>query len=110
MSEWRTMPGIVADAAASYGERPAIRQGDVEISFTELDRIRRRSAAAFVAAGLKHGDRIAIWAPNIWEWVVALLGLQRTGAALVPLNTRYKGAEAADILRRSGARAPIPPI
>ena len=89
------MPGIVADAAASYGDRTAIRQGDVEISFTELDRIRRRSAAAFVAAGLKHGDRIAIWAPNIFEWIFAATGAQSLGIVLVPINTRWKGPEVA---------------
>ena len=63
-----------------------------------------RSAAAVIAAGVQRGDRVAIWAPNCWEWIVALLGLQSAGAVLVPLNTRYKGAEAADILRRSNAR------
>jgi HIP---CoA ligase len=47
---------------------------------------------------------VAIWAPNIAEWVVALFGLHRAGAVLVPLNTRYKGTEAAYILGRSGAR------
>src|SRR5690606_34839315 len=46
----------------------------------------------------------AIWAPNCWEWVVALFGLQSAGAVLVPLNTRYKGIEVAHILRRSRAR------
>jgi acyl-CoA synthetase (AMP-forming)/AMP-acid ligase II len=61
-------------------------------------------AAAVVAAGVQRGDRVAIWAPNCWEWIVALLGLQSAGAVLVPLNTRYKGVEAADILRRSNAR------
>ncbi|MFN7148800.1 MAG: FadD3 family acyl-CoA ligase [Microthrixaceae bacterium] len=61
-------------------------------------------AAAVIAAGIEPGDRVAIWAPNCWEWIVALLGLQSAGAVLVPLNTRYKGAEAADILRRSNAR------
>jgi acyl-CoA synthetase (AMP-forming)/AMP-acid ligase II len=47
---------------------------------------------------------VAIWAPNCAEWVVALLGLQSVGAVLVPLNTRYKGVEAADILGAAGPR------
>ncbi|MBV9412252.1 MAG: fatty acid--CoA ligase family protein, partial [Acidimicrobiia bacterium] len=50
------------------------------------------------------GDRVAIWAPNTWEWVVALGGLHSAGAVLVPLNTRFKGQEAAYILQKSGAR------
>ena len=64
-------------------------------------------AAALIATGIEPGDRVAIWAPNCWEWVVALLGLQSAGAALVPLNTRYKGVEAADILRRSRCPGPV---
>jgi acyl-CoA synthetase (AMP-forming)/AMP-acid ligase II len=68
-----------------------------------LDRV-NKLAAALISEGVQQGDRIAIWAPNCWEWIVALLGLQSAGAVLVPLNTRYKGLEAADILRRSHAR------
>jgi acyl-CoA synthetase (AMP-forming)/AMP-acid ligase II len=50
------------------------------------------------------GDRVAIWAPNSAAWVQAVLGLWQAGAVLVPINTRFKGREAADVLRRSGAR------
>ena len=48
---------------------------------------------------------MAIWAPNSVEWIVAVLGLSLAGAVLVPINTRFKGGEAADILSRSRARA-----
>ena len=47
---------------------------------------------------------MGIWSPNCAEWVIAALGAVGAGALLVPLNTRFKGAEAAYILRRSGAR------
>ena len=59
---------------------------------------------AIVANGIDRGDRVAIWAPNCAEWVIAALGAVGAGALLVPLNTRFKGAEAAYILRQSGAR------
>ena len=57
-----------------------------------------------MAAGIEPGDRVAIWAPNLHEWILAAIGLQSAGAVLVPLNTRYKGGEAAYILNKSGAR------
>ncbi len=57
-----------------------------------------------MASGIEPGDRVAIWAPNSAEWVVAVLGLLQAGAVLVPINTRFKGAEAAVILERSRAR------
>ena len=50
---------------------------------------------ALLARGVAHGDRVAIWAPNTWRWVVAALGAHAIGAVLVPINTRYKGDEAA---------------
>jgi acyl-CoA synthetase (AMP-forming)/AMP-acid ligase II len=47
---------------------------------------------------------VAVWAPNLSEWILAACGTHAAGAILVPLNTRMKGAEAADILGRSGTR------
>ena len=44
-----------------------------------------------------------MWAPNCAEWMLAALGALRAGAVLVPLNTRFKGGEAAYIVRTSGA-------
>ena len=100
----RTMPQVVADAAAHYGGQTAVLDDSVELTFDELDEARRRSAAAFVAAGLQKGDSISIWAPNIHEWILAAVGAQSLGVILVPINTRWKGAEAADVLRRSRAK------
>lgn len=57
-----------------------------------------------MSLGVAKGDRVAIWAQNCWEWVVAYLGIESIGGVLVPLNTRYKGHEAANILRRSRAK------
>ena len=99
-----TLPELVRSAAACYGAKIAITDGDVSLSFVELEAARRKSAAAFIAAGLVAGDRVAIWAPNIYQWIIAAVGAQSVGGVLVPLNTRLKGPEAAYILRTSGAR------
>ena len=103
-----TIPAMLRSVVAEHPDREAVvdtsADPTVRLSYREvLDRV-DGVAAAVVAAGVQPGDRVAIWAPNCWEWIVALLGLQSAGAVLVPLNTRYKGAEAADILRRSNAR------
>ena len=100
----RTLPQVVADAAALYGERIAITDGEVNLSYTALDEARVQAAQAFLAAGLEVGDRVAIWAPNIYQWIIAAVGAQSVGGVLVPMNTRYKGAEAAYVLQSSGAR------
>ena len=44
-----------------------------------------------MAAGIEKGDRIAIWAPNIYQWIIAAIGAQSVGGVLVPLNTRSRG-------------------
>jgi acyl-CoA synthetase (AMP-forming)/AMP-acid ligase II len=53
--------------------------------------------------GIQVGDRVAIWSPNTWHWVVAALATHYAGAVVVPLNTRYTAGEAADILARTEA-------
>jgi len=99
-----TIPQLVLGAAERFKDAPAIEDGDVRLSFAELADAGLRATRAFCSAGVVTGDRVAIWAPNIYEWVVAAIGLQGAGGVLVPLNTRMKGNEAGYILRKSGAR------
>ena len=103
--EWPTIPSMVAAAAARFAERPALRHGEETLSYSQLNDAARRYAAALVASGVEPGDRVALWCPNGARWVVGALGVLTAGAVLVPVNTRFKGAEAADLLGRSGARA-----
>jgi len=103
-----TIPKLVRAAAQRYGDATAIEdtdeEGTVRFSFRELETESLRAARAFIAQGVERGDRVAIWAPNLHEWIIAALGIQSAGAVLVTLNTRLKGPEAAYILRTSGAR------
>jgi acyl-CoA synthetase (AMP-forming)/AMP-acid ligase II len=102
--EWGTIPNLARAAAARFGDAEAVVDGDVRLSFAELAAAADHAGRAFLAAGIRLGDRVAIWSPNIHEWIVALLGLQSAGGVVVPINTRYKGTEAAYILAKSRAR------
>jgi acyl-CoA synthetase (AMP-forming)/AMP-acid ligase II len=99
-----TIPKLVQQAALRFSKHTAIEEEDQVISYEELDEIRQQWAAAFIAAGVQHGDRIAIWAPNVREWIYAAIGAHSVGAMIVPVNTRMKGAEAGYVLRASGAK------
>jgi acyl-CoA synthetase (AMP-forming)/AMP-acid ligase II len=99
-----TIPALSAEAAEKFGDRIAIVDGDTRLTYAELLEEARRFGAALMASGVAPGDRVAIWAFNSAEWVVAVLGLWQAGAVLVPINTRFKGPEAADILARSRAK------
>ncbi|CAB4575146.1 unannotated protein [freshwater metagenome] len=97
-----TIPQVVR-AAATFGDREALVDGDRRWTFSELVREIERCARSFVALGLRPHDRVAVWAPNSPEWMFAALGAQMVGGVLVPINTRFKGAEAAYVIERSGA-------
>ena len=101
-----TIPAAVDRAAALFGEQTAIAEPDgPRISYTELQDRVRGIAGAFIASSVEPGDRVAIWSPNTHHWVLGALGALYAGAVLVPVNTRFTGAEALDIIERSGARA-----
>jgi acyl-CoA synthetase (AMP-forming)/AMP-acid ligase II len=99
------IPALVAAAAERGGDRPAVVDRDTRLTYAQLDEEARTFAAGLAASGIEPGDRVALWAPNSAEWIVAVLGLWQAGAVLVPVNTRFKGVEATDILGRSRARA-----
>ncbi len=100
---WGTIPSLVADAAERHAGTEAVVDADVRLTYAQLAGEVDRYARGFVAIGVEAGDRVAVWAPNCAEWMVAALGALRAGAVLVPLNTRFKGAEAAYIVREAGA-------
>jgi HIP---CoA ligase len=99
-----TIPGLTAAAADRFGDQLAVVDGSTELTYAELFERARSFGAALVTSGVAPGDRVAIWAPNSAEWIVAVLGLFQAGAVLVPVNTRFKGGEAAEILSRSGTK------
>ena len=99
-----TLPAMIAQAALRYPKRDAIIDGAIHIDYTSLWQKSQAVAASLIALGVEAGDRVAIWAPNISEWILAACGIHAAGAVMVPLNTRMKGPEAVDILDRSQAK------
>ncbi|MEC4015340.1 fatty acid--CoA ligase family protein [Streptomyces sp. H27-D2] len=102
--ELGSIPGLVRAAAERYGEREAVVDGRTRLSYAELGERVERAAAACIAAGVEPGDRVAVWAPNTVDWIVSALGSVSAGGVLVPVNTRFKGAEAAYVLERTRAK------
>ena len=99
-----SIPHAVRLAAARHGDREALVDGDLRLTFAQLEQQMLASVRAVLALGVRPGDRVAVWAPNSARWVLAALGVHGAGGVLVPVNTRFKGAEAAYVLERSGAR------
>lgn len=99
-----TIGGISRQAALRFGSSEALSDGNTRLTFIELSGTIDLAAKAFLAHGLEPGDRVALWAPNSAEWIIASLGAQSIGGVLVPLNTRFKGEEAAYVLNTSRAK------
>lgn len=100
----RTIPQVLLAAAEQHGPRPAIVEDGGQLTFAELKARADLLAKAVLAVGLQPGERFAVWAPNMADWVCTALAGQQVGGVLVPINTRFKGLEAGDIVRRSGAK------
>ncbi|MBX7431322.1 3-((3aS,4S,7aS)-7a-methyl-1,5-dioxo-octahydro-1H-inden-4-yl)propanoate--CoA ligase FadD3 [Mycobacterium sp. Y57] len=99
----RTTPAVLDRIAAELPDHDAVVTPAQTLTFAVLRMQVRQAAAAMIDFGLEPGDRVAIWSPNTWHWVVACLATHCAGGVLVPLNTRYTAGEATDILSRTGA-------
>jgi acyl-CoA synthetase (AMP-forming)/AMP-acid ligase II len=101
-----TIPAAIAGAAREFGDAEALAEpGGRRLSYRELHERAGEVARALIADGIAPGDRVAVWCPNTTAWVLAALGSLTAGATLVPVSTRFTGAEALDVISRSGCRA-----
>jgi acyl-CoA synthetase (AMP-forming)/AMP-acid ligase II len=98
-----TTPAVLDRMARDFADHDAVVTDERTFTFAELREEVRRAGAAIAGLGVTPGDRVAIWCPNTWHWVVACLAIHYAGAVLVPLNTRYTAEEATDILARTEA-------
>lgn len=99
-----TIPDMLVATCTAHAENEAVVEDGRVLTYAMLGDAVHAAAASLLAAQIQRGDRVAIWAPNTTEWIVAGLATAWVGATLVPLNTRYKGREAADLLARSQAK------
>jgi acyl-CoA synthetase (AMP-forming)/AMP-acid ligase II len=102
-SDPRTVPAALDRFARQLPDHAALITNDRSFTAAELRDEVHRATAALIALGVQPRDRVAIWSPNTWHWVIACLAIHHAGAAMVPLNTRYTASEAADILARTHA-------
>ena len=89
-----TIGANFADTATRFGFRDALV--DVAAgrrwSYAELLADVRRLATGLLRAGIGAGDRVGIWAPNRWEWVLVQYATAEIGAILVTINPAYRTA------------------
>ena len=103
MTPLETVPAAFERAARDFGDAEAVVDRSDRWTFAQLHAESLRVARALAASGVRPADRVALWSPNSARWIAASFGVYAAGAVLVPVNTRFKGMEAAHVLGRSGA-------
>ena len=104
---YKTVGAVLEEAAARWGEREAliVRHQNIRWTWRQLDEAADRLAAGFVHLGLVPGDRIGIWAPNRYEWVVTQFASAKAGLILVTINPAYRTSELEYALNKVGCKA-----
>src|SRR3954454_8700530 len=101
-----TIGAILARIAATHPDAEAV----VDVpsggrwTYAQLHADVRRLAAGLLAAGIRPGDRVALWSPNRAEWILLQHATATMGAILVNINPAYRTHELSYALRQSGAR------
>src|SRR5438093_7357645 len=95
----RLRAGNLAEALLQPGAETVLRSGDRKLTRDELRSEAARIAGGLQRLGVKPGDRVAVYAANSLDWVLAYRGVIRAGACAVMMNPDYHSAEAEHILR-----------
>ncbi len=94
---------ILEKTAKENPEKVAIAYSEGEITYAELDSLSNQFAAALAALGVKKGDKVAVFLPNIPQFVIAYYGVLKAGAVLTAISPLHKEREVAYQLNDSEA-------
>jgi len=96
-----TLAGLLSGLAAEHGARVALVEGDRALTFDELTAAAAALAGDLAGWGVARGDVVALWLPNVLEYLVAEFALGALGAAALGINTRYGEHELAHLVERA---------
>ena len=100
-----TLGEILPYAARKHADRIALIVDEHEFSFRELDAMSNQVANGLVAIGVNAGDRVSLFGPNSWQWLVSYYGIVKTGAVVNPLSSMLTPEEVRYAMTDAGARA-----
>ncbi|MCX8154172.1 MAG: AMP-binding protein, partial [Candidatus Bathyarchaeota archaeon] len=87
------LQGLLEKAAKAYPEKAAVAFAGREITYAELDALSNQFAAALAVLGVKKGDRVAVFMPNMPQFVISYYGTLRAGAILTAISPLHKERE-----------------
>lgn len=98
---------VLTRSAHHFPEKPAIVDGDTELTYAELNKRVNRVARTLLERGTQRHERVAIMSRNTWQFVVTYFACAKAGLIAVPMNVSLKPEEIAYILQDSGTRLVI---
>ena len=101
--EPRPLYELVSATASSDPGRTCIRFQGATMTYGQVDDLSSRFASALVSMGVKKGDRVAIFMPNMPQFVLAYFGILKAGGIVVPCSPLYKAKELEFQLKDSGS-------
>ncbi|MBU4275420.1 MAG: AMP-binding protein [Proteobacteria bacterium] len=98
-----TLGGVLKEVAGRWGEREALVDlpSGLRLTYAGFDRASDKLARAFLGLGLKPGQRVALWAPNMPLWLVVMYGAAKAGLVLSSVDTSFGREELAYQLAQS---------
>jgi fatty-acyl-CoA synthase len=103
----KTLPEILAHNVAARPGDAAVTDSRGTLSWLELAELSEGYAALLASQGAGLGSSVALWLPNSADYLALIFACARLGALAVHINTRFRTAEAAYLLRRSQATAVV---
>ena len=100
-----TIGGVLNRQADRYADRDAVSYADRDVHWTYREFLRRtdRVANGLMTLGIRKGEHVAVWAPNVPEWLLLQYGVAKVGAVLVTVSTTSTATELDKVLRHSEA-------
>ncbi len=100
---------VMSRAAARFGDKAALVFEGRTFSYRDLNRSSSRLANALRGLGVRHGDRVSLYATNSWEWIVTYYGALKAGAVINPLNVMLTPEEVKFVANDCEARVIVAP-
>jgi long-chain acyl-CoA synthetase len=99
-----TLGDILPYAAKTYADKTGLISDGRRFSFNELEALSNAFANSLAGLGVSAGDRVTLYGPNSWQWMVGYYGIAKTGAVVNPVNALLTAEEVVYIVKDSGAR------
>ena len=97
----RRFGDLADDIAARLPDREGLVFGASRYTFREVAARIDEAARRLIAAGVGHGEHVALWLNNCDDWIFIAFAVQKIGAVLVPINTRFRSRDLAYVLAQS---------